>query len=92
MSERPIAVGDLVMVMRDACDCPIGESSFGDSGIVTEMGYSELFCNACEQDLGMCAWAVCDNGLKYELHTLERIPPLDELESSKTDEPMKEPA
>lgn len=33
-----------------------------------------------------------NTGKHYQLNRLKRIPPLSELESSKTDEPIKEPA
>ena len=90
-NNRPISVGDLVMVVHECCP---HESSLGEIQTVLSI----------EHDRATCEWCDCvtsghhahlsdaeDNDTFWlPLSWLKRIPPLSELESTKTDEPMKE--
>jgi len=89
MSDKPIAVGDLVQVVR------WGHEHRSKLGHIFRVGLIEprgVFCGQCGLEIG-CRPAI---GLLGQIGVpamwCKRIPPLDELESSKTDEPMKEPA
>ena len=93
MSDKPIAVGDLVQVVRPTPCCgnayAVGRRVFKVADLATTQG----FCSFCFMPTGLVPAAYnADNGQHYHLHRLKRIPPLSELESTKTDEPMKEPA
>ncbi len=86
-----IQVGDLVQVVHSCCGVFVG-------AIATVSGFAEPATHPCI-DCGRVA-----SGLvraKFDRNTfpkacpvawLKRIPPLEELEGTKTDEPMKEPA
>lgn len=89
MSEKPIAVGDLVQVVR-GCGC------YG--GIPFKVGKIDgpwkFYCAICKQKTtgmlaekdGCVAGSLCVQPVSY----LRRIPPLDELESVQTDEKVTE--
>lgn len=92
MSDKPISVGDLVVVVRGTRCCGVA----GNIGLVyrvalirPEAHWHCTYCRSHERE-PLVAAASHING--YQLSRLKRIPPLDELESERTDEPMKEPA
>ena len=92
MSDRPITVGDLVVTVRSCCDRYMdGVYTFQVDSIV----YREFttVCEGCRQRLPKGNFAR-DTTSYYgaPVSWLKRIPPLDELEGTKTDEPIKEPA
>ena len=92
MTER-IAVGDLVMVVRPSpccgSDLAVGRRIF----TVASLDFDSGTCSGCGANIPPVKAAFNENnGKHYQLNRLKRIPPLSELESSKTDEPIKEPA
>lgn len=90
-----IQVGDLVMVVRGRRCC--GYAKFGMVHHVTQIRMSSkagIKCTNCgtiHSTKQRVPVSERPHGVT-ELYRLKRIPPLSELESSKTDEPMKEPA
>lgn len=98
-ADRPIAVGDLVMVVRGHA-CVVARYG-GIPWRVTEIVPQEgggWQCTRCKtrdhapNDLFGARRSRSKKGASCPLSYLKRIPPLDELESSKTDEPTKEVA
>jgi hypothetical protein len=90
--DKPISVGDLVVIVRECCgvDSELG-SVFRVSAILTLTAYHADGCGYFYN--GPCAEA--DDGEQphgIPLHWLKRIPPLSELEGEKRDEKIKEPA
>lgn len=91
-ADRPIAVGDLVVIVRPrecGCTTAIGRV-FRVSGLITDFHHCKNCGHKTWPRKYLLATGFEDHG--YSLNRLKRIPPLDELESAKTDEPMKEPA
>lgn len=87
MSDRPIQVGDMVQVVRWPC-CGMRLGAIRTVEKFRQV--SSLKCCGCwAEHSGMFAYL--DNG-ECPAEWLKRLPPLSELESSKTDEPLKEPA
>ena len=97
MSARPIAVGDLVMVVKPPL-CPKNQdSAIGHIFCVDEIALSapDRVCPSC-----FVRHSFLDNTLLarpageagFALSRLKRIPPLDELEGQRTEEKLKEPA
>jgi hypothetical protein len=94
LTDRAIAVGDLVQVVRRPrclCDAP----SLGKIFTVVkleECSNSYIGCN--HEAFGENVAAISDSTpqLCIELCRLKRIPPLSELEGTKTDEPIEEMA
>ena len=91
MRDRPIAVGDLVQVVRPTPCCG-NETALGITYRVVSKNsawrYACIYCGASlEGD-------VADKMLGFGalVSRLKRIPPLDELEGERTDETLKEPA
>ena len=89
MSDKPISVGDLVVVVRDCCGKYIGRTF-----IVEQMATGEaecVFCRARFHNVTVAGDAsvasLRDNGNLGILTWLRRIPPLEELEGVKTEEP-----
>jgi hypothetical protein len=87
-TERPIAVGDLVQVIN-AC-CQPAEKFLGVVFKVRSVAPGPLHCVFC-YGLGKSPNYAEDHEGKWYGY-LKRIPPLSELENSKTDEPIEEPA
>ena len=86
-------MGDLVVVVRGH-DCAYGYT-FRVVRFVSQTG-GGWTCPKCRQrdlapeELTAANWRETPGG--FPVGWLKRIPPLDELESTKTDEPIKEPA
>lgn len=96
-ADRPIQVGDLVIFVR-AC-CSKGDPYLGHVYRVEGMqgqfpGVHCDGCNAMHTGTKFARFKLTANS-PYTAwippHWLKRIPPLDELEGSKTDEPIQEP-
>lgn len=93
MSERPIQVGDLVQVVGTVC-CDIALGTVFRVGDIEPSG-ARFQCVACgtlcpDEPLAIEGWGHDkSSGL---LSCLKRIPPLDELESTKDTERLKETA
>ena len=91
MSDRPIAVGDLVVVARDCCGHWLGRVFVAGE-----------FMKTPRLECGECNWHSSATAVKVEhyigrmwcmnLSWLKRIPPLSELEGERTEEQIKEPA
>ena len=97
-ADRPIAVGDLVVVVKPTMCCG-NRTRLGHIFRVNYLGPSptkHLRCVYCANRERVLVYVSpfqsVPTGDGYPLERLKRIPPLDELESTKTDEPMKEPA
>ena len=94
--DRPIQVGDLVQVVRWPHPCTHGAVSgktFPWIFRVKRIRAISPKCPNCNQQIepgSSSAYYSIDNAIP--LPWLKRIPPLSELEGTKTDEPMKEPA
>ena len=90
MSDRPIAVGDLVQVLHQCCYA----EHIGKIFTVSLLYFGCGKCDFCRTDHTGVPSAHLDGAEDWGFRRswLKRIPPLDELESTKTDEPMKEPA
>jgi hypothetical protein len=91
MSDRPIQVGDLVLVVKPAPCCGV-QNSFGPYKVLA-IDVSVGICGGC---FGDSEWNVprarLSNGQNIPIVRLKRIPPLSELEGERTDEQIKEPA
>ena len=92
--DKPIQVGDLVMVVRhNGCsNCP--PKSVGKIFLVSELKtFSSTECAQCKQRLSVTPriMALTDNRKQYEVSRLKRIPPLEELEGQRTEEELKLP-
>ena len=94
VSDRPIAAGDLVVVvrnMRNPCQC--GRSRiFTPIFMVSKISHSTSHCDGCLSifPLEECAWVEGKNEV-YFTYRLKRIPPLDELEGRCTEESLRQP-
>ena len=89
VTERAIVVGDLVVVVEwPCCHAHVGKIRRVKK-IESRQGQR---CADCFASGPAGRYAVVSGDGDAPLCWLKRIPPLDELESSKTDEPMKEPA
>ena len=80
-ADRPIAVGDLVITV----------DGYGDfSNYIGRIGKVLSLCDCgCRRP---DAWKLPFGPGGWATKHLKRIPPLDELESTRTDEPIQEPA
>ena len=97
-SDRPIAVGDLVMVVRTCCDLPAQE------GVRMGLPWTvQLIANLKVSRCPKCGFTdngryAASNEIKRNgwncapVEWLKRIDPPAQMESTKTDEPMKEVA
>ena len=90
MSDKPISVGDLVVVVREPRRC----GQFFRLGLPYRVTgfFHACRCRNCNERFAEPS-ALIDG--KYEaipLSWLKRIPPLDEIESEKRDEKLTEPA
>jgi hypothetical protein len=89
MSEKPISVGDLVMVVRPTV-CGHG-CGMGLVFMVQRIdGAHPGDCGECDKYLGVLNWAASSGGRNYDIARLKRLPSIEELES--TEETLKEPA
>ena len=94
-ANQPIAVGDLVQVVRWPC-CG---ASLGRVATVTQIGrrvtieHGCTTCSTTKTATGASAPAVqVGHELLWPLAWIKRIPPLSELEGVKTQEDIREPA
>ena len=89
--DKPISVGDLVQVIRGTPCCGSGRT-LGEIHRVTALRKTEaLMCNRCLTiDSGMTVAELEGEDKVCEVSRLKRIPPLDELEGVKSQEPVKE--
>lgn len=88
---KPIAVGDLVQVVRWSC-CGV---ELGKVFVVASMSSHDdgWFCRSCRGPHPSGTFALDgQNRVGAVLPWLKRIPPLDELEGVKTEETLKETA
>ena len=79
MTDRAIAVGDLVQIVR-ARTCCAEHTGWGKCFRVAEIHDIALYCCYCKTELPKQVYAFGE-GSGAEIHRLKRIPPLDELES-----------
>ena len=92
MSDKPIAVGDLVVIVKTGpCGCTqslghIHTVSDNKSGPTTRC----IYCSA--QRLSSIDAVMLCGDFSVSASRLKRIPPLDELEGVKSQEQTKEPA
>jgi hypothetical protein len=90
--DKPISVGDLVVVVRGMPCCGALTKRnglfFKVSAISPDNGAA---CDSCGK-IGGEMHAKDENGLRFDISRLKRIPPLSELESEKRDEDLREPA
>ena len=91
--DRPIAVGDLVVVVK-ATHCCGSLKNVGRVFRVLEFRSYDGKCAACgiAGDRSMLAFARPKPSNGYSLFRLKRIPPLGELEGERTEENLREPA
>ena len=90
--EKPIAVGDLVQIVKPMLCC----GRLSNQDIIFQVSDIQLVHGKCTQ----CGFKTLNGigaygksgGLPTDVRRLKRIPPLEELESTKTDEPVKETA
>ena len=85
MSDKPISVGDLVMVVLTA-KCGHGCGIGGIHRVVGLEGIWDSVCGECDKPLGSYTFAMCDNGKGYGLYRLKRLDP----DALKDDVPTKE--
>lgn len=92
-AERPIAVGDLVQVVRPRPCCP-EKSRLGGTFTVTAIRDGAwLECAFCHKVADAdTAELSAFPGRWIERFRLKRIPPLDELEGQRIQEDLREPA
>ena len=84
--DKPIQVGDLVMLVRWPHEhYPLIPQDVQLGGVYTVTKIdSPAWCSRCREEFG--AGGMMDNGYGAPLAWLKRIPPLPELESEKRDE------
>ena len=92
MSDRPIQVGDLVMVVKPTPCCG-NEKAIGDIHVVLEpVGLAPntrcIYCNLLGPHIDTVKIA---ERLVIERYRLKRIPPLEELEGQRTEESTRDP-
>jgi len=88
--DKPIAVGDLVQVVRGCCAVRLGKVWTVEK-IVNLGNFTNTACDFCgAPQFGLAAgnWTVNEGA---PLSFLKRIPPLSELEGVKSQELLKEP-
>lgn len=93
-SEQPIAVGDLVQVVKPKPCCG-STASMGQIFRVANIRGGDWVlgpCWHCRADLCVPHAQDPADGLWAEISRLKRIPPLSELEGQRTEETRKEPA
>ncbi len=88
MSERPIQVGDLVQVIKWPCCGKYVGYIRRVEGFTT---LAKASCSICLTP-GPLANADLSAQGRAPIEWLKRIPPIEELESTNTDTPIKEPA
>ena len=88
MSDRPIQVGDLVVIMQACCD---HKRVVGTLGRVTELATATTVCGKCRQPYnGRHAWFENCNHYGFPAKWLKRIPPMGELEGQRTEESLRD--
>ena len=92
MSDKPISVGDLVVVVRWPCCAGALGTIFRVAAFVPQGVHSEhcYKCNTYHGDIASVRPEV--RGGVYPVAWLRRIPPMEELEGQHTQEKAKEPA
>lgn len=88
MSDKPISVGDLVVVVRACCDKY--SKYLGYTFQVTEITGLQCRCMYCHSINGSAR--VEDSSKSFGNAMVKRIPPLSELEGADTQEKIREPA
>ena len=89
---KPISVGDLVVVVKASrCTCSF-PSTYGHVFVVRRIVSTKGICSACGALLPKELAAFDDDRIGYGVHRLRRIPPLEELEGQRTEEKIHEPA
>jgi hypothetical protein len=91
MVNKPISVGDLVVVVRGVRCCGAGLDSLGIIFRVTRFLPYSSRCKYCGQER---EGVVADSAMPFYFYDyrLKRIPPLGELEGERTEENIREPA
>lgn len=80
--DKPISVGDLVVVLRGQLCCGGTGASVGAITTVSSIRSGRLRCEACN-DVVLGTGAFCSNGLSYDIRRLKRIPPFADLDGKK---------
>jgi hypothetical protein len=89
--DKPISVGDLVVVVSDRICCHNPEANYGETFRVTR--FRDATGEPCEGcgDKSPQTNALGEGHKRgYDVRRLKRIPPLSELEGEKRDEKIKE--
>ncbi len=90
--DKPIAVGDLVQVVKQR-RCCVERTKWGDIYQVSAISSGVFQCIYCGKISDVLIDVAYDDaGDCCEIDRLKRIPPLDELEGQSTEEKLKEPA
>ena len=79
MSDKPISVGDLVQIARPRPCCGTIQKFFGDTFVVTNLMFrTETECWNCRDASDILLAEGHPQGL-YDIRSLKRIPPPEEL-------------
>lgn len=84
MSDKPISVGDLVMLVKGCCQD--AEKHLGWVGTVEGVLQTHSYCHCGDSFAGLCAIVTIEKRGDLPLRWLKRIPPLEELDEVKRDE------
>jgi hypothetical protein len=88
MSDRPIQVGDLVVVVRSS-NCIGGNDGVGHVFVVLRIKFGAgLHCHYCGKNHGFDENYAEDMDYWWPLRRLRRIPPLSDLESEQRKEEL----
>jgi hypothetical protein len=88
--DKPISVGDLVVVARQhCCSAYLGKVMTVHAIVSMPAGYH---CTQCSASIGRAIAADGGNSYTFPMAWLKRIPPLSELEGERTQEDIREPA
>lgn len=92
MSDRPISVGDLVVVVRPAnfCMCNVGKVFVVQRIAPSPDGH--LVCEGCGSVGKTTLDAQTPDGGWQGISQLKRIPPLTDLEGQRTEEVLRAPS
>lgn len=89
-ADRPIAVGDLVIVARDHTCCPARRPHLGKIFKVISFRFDDGNCEKCGKPDPFTTAIDAPGKAGYDIRRLKRIPPLDEPAETYTTEPIKE--
>lgn len=90
MSDKPISVGDLVVVVKPLYCCG-ADHGVGFHFVVRDIHPGQLaYCQKCGKEDQLGDYADSGEAGWCDLSRLKRIPPLEELEGEKRDEKLTE--